>query len=129
MGQNLDPVLVKAQERAARQVETRGELRTAQTARNLAKGGTVQHERGLIKREIRERKLAVVDVLLGKPYVCDTMTVTELLSCQPWWGRVRTQRFLHDLEISELRQLKELTERQSNLIVEGLLTRGLVGKL
>lgn len=88
----------------------------------LEKANTVRLERAQIKRDIRDGKCTVIDVLEGKPFVCDTMTVMELLCSQRRWAAKRTRKFLHTITpyLNENRQLKCLTPRERNVLVRKL---------
>lgn len=88
----------------------------------LKRANTIRLGRAQIKRDINNNECTVIDVLEGKPFVCDTMTVLELLSSQKRWARRRTINFLQTItpHLSENRQLKCLTNRERKLLIKEL---------
>lgn len=88
----------------------------------LALANTVRLGRAQIKRDIHDGHTTVIDVLECKPYVCNTMTVMELLTSQKRWGRKRTLKFLHTITpyLSETRKLQCLTERECDVLIRRL---------
>ena len=89
----------------------------------LARANTVRLGRAQIKRDIHDGHTTVIDVLETKPFVCDTMTICELLQSQKRWGRKRTLKFLIRIEptLTENRRLIHLTSRQNDAIVAALI--------
>lgn len=88
----------------------------------LQLANTVRLGRAQIKRDIRDGKCTVSDVLETKPFVCNSMTIRELLQSQKRWGRRRTLRFLIKIEptLTENRKLNCLTQRQIDAILVAL---------
>lgn len=84
----------------------------------LAKANLVRKERARIKQDIKDGHTTVIDVLAGRPFVCDTMTISELLMCQQQWGVRKVRKLLQSLPYtSGQTKLKNLTDRQRKLIV------------
>jgi hypothetical protein len=74
-----------------------------------------RRERAEVKRLIRCGELTVTDVLADPPSSCRRMSILELLRAQHLWGPKRCRRLLREVQISEIRRVEDLTERQRNL--------------
>ena len=93
---------------------------TAQCMEALDRANMIRLERARIKRQIHDGEATVADVLEAEPYVCDSMTIHQLLTAQERWGDVRARKFLRHLQIAELRRVGDLTPRQRWAIVSAL---------
>lgn len=79
--------------------------------------------RAVIKKEIRKGETTVIDVIECQPYVCDNMTVSELLSCQKRWQERRVEKMLSRRRVSLIHpwtKLGNLTKRQREILVREL---------
>jgi hypothetical protein len=89
----------------------------------LAHANRVRLARASLKRSILGGQLAAVEVIRGRPWEVETMTVGELLRSQRRWGRTRAHKFLTSLALNENRELGRLTERQRNVLAAELETK------
>jgi hypothetical protein len=80
-----------------------------------------RRDRAEVKRRIKRGELTVAEVLADPPACCGRMSIAELLGAQVLWGPKRCRRLLRDAQVSEIRRVGDLTERQRNLIA------GLIG--
>jgi len=78
----------------------------------LARANRVRLARAEVKRAISKGEVSVAEVVMRNPEELETMTVAELLRCQRHWGRTRTRHLLDSLDLSEVRTVGRLTERQ-----------------
>lgn len=91
-----------------------------QHLRALARANEVRLARAALKRSIASRETGVAEVVREVPWEAETMTLSELLTAQPRWGRTRTRKLLGSLGLSENKRLETLTDRQRTLLVERL---------
>ena len=78
----------------------------------LSRANRVRLARAQLKREVGDGRLDAAEIILACPWMAETMSLSELLSSQSRWGRVRTQKVLKSLELSETKLVSALTERQ-----------------
>jgi len=91
-----------------------------QHLRALARANEVRLARAALKRSVGSRETSVAEVVDEVPWEAETMTLSELLTAQPRWGRTRTRKLLGSLGLSENKRLGTLTDRQRSLLVERL---------
>ena len=108
---------------AAAIAKTETDERTApppQHLKALARANEVRLARAALKRSVAARDTDVADVIRDVPWEAETMSLAELLTAQPRWGRTRTRKLLGSLGLAENKRLGTLTERQRLLLVERL---------
>lgn len=86
----------------------------------LARANYIRLGRAEIKREIHDGIVSTIDVLLGEPDVCNSMSLYELITSQPRWGKKRTRTLLSTVPIREDKKLRDLTPRQRDAVVQRL---------
>jgi hypothetical protein len=89
---------------------------------NLQKAQQSRVERAVIKSMITAGELTVPDAI-REPCMA-SMSVFDLLRCQHYWGPTHVKRVLSQLQISPLRTVRELTERQRELLAAACVERG-----
>jgi hypothetical protein len=94
-----------------------------QHLRALARANQVRLARAELKRAIARGDMDAADVVRRCPWETASMTIAELLTSQPRWGRTRVRKFLMPLSIRETKQLGTLTERQRHLVARELAKR------
>jgi hypothetical protein len=97
-----------------------GRAAPPQHLRALARANEVRLARAALKRSIGSRETRVAEVVDDVPWEAETMTLSELLTAQPRWGRTRTRKLLGSLGLSENKRLGTLTDRQRSLLIERL---------
>ena len=86
----------------------------------LARANEVRLARAALKRSIGASEVSVAEVVTEVPWEAETMSLSELLTAQPRWGRTRTRKLLGSLGLGENKRLGTLTERQRALLAERL---------
>jgi hypothetical protein len=86
----------------------------------LAQANKVRLKRAELKRQIAEGELGAADVLRANPPEVATWTIGELLMSQRRWGATRCRKFLGPNQMSEVKLIKTLTERQRHLLIAQL---------
>jgi hypothetical protein len=94
-----------------------------QRLRALERANEVRLARAELKRRIADGESSAAEVILACPWEASTWTVAELLMSQRRWGTSRCLRFLARNNISEMKQIGALTERQRNLLAAQLESR------
>lgn len=93
---------------------------TPQRIRALARANSVRLARAELKRRIADGETSAAEIILDCPGEVQRLTVAELLLSQRRWGETRCRRFLEGVEISELKLIGDLTERQRRLLAAAL---------
>jgi hypothetical protein len=88
--------------------------------RALARANQVRLARAALKRRIGSGAVRAAEVVLRCPPEAESMTIAELLSSQRRWGRARSRKLLHTVDLKENKALVSLTERQRNLVARAL---------
>ena len=91
-----------------------------QRIRALARANSVRLARAELKRRIADGETSAAEIILDCPGEVQRLTVAELLLSQRRWGETRCRRFLEGVEISELKLIGDLTERQRRLLAAAL---------
>jgi hypothetical protein len=91
-----------------------------QRMRALQRANAVRLARAELKRRIAHGHLSAAEVVLELPAEATTWPVGELLMSQRRWGSNRSRKLLSGLQISEMRHLGMLTERQRRLLATQL---------
>jgi hypothetical protein len=91
-----------------------------QRLRALERANEVRLARAELKRRIAGRQISAAEVILCCPWEANSWAVAELLLSQRRWGRSRCQKFLGRNQVSEVKTIGALTERQRWLLAEQL---------
>jgi hypothetical protein len=91
-----------------------------QRLRALERANEVRLARAELKRRIAEGELSAAEVILSNPPEVQTWTVGDLLRSQRRWGGTRCRKFLSRNQISEVKRIETLTERQRHLLIAQL---------
>jgi hypothetical protein len=78
----------------------------------LKHANRVRCARSELKRRIASGETSVPQVLIACPSHAATMSVSDLLMSQKWWGTTRSRRLLVSIGIPEGKPIGTLTERQ-----------------
>jgi hypothetical protein len=78
----------------------------------LERANQVRFARARIKRRIASGDMSVRRVLIACPSHLATMSITDLLMSQRWWGRTRSRRLLLSVGVAERTPVASLTPRQ-----------------
>ena len=95
-------------------------VETPQHMRALARANQVRLARAALKRRIGSGAVRAAEVVLRCPPEAESMTIAELLSSQRRWGRARSRKLLHTVDLKENKALVSLTERQRHLVAQAL---------
>jgi hypothetical protein len=87
-----------------------------QRLRALEQANAVRLARAELKRRIARGEVLAAEVILGCPDEALKWTLAELLASQRRWGSTRCRKFLERNNISEIKSIGSLTERQRNLL-------------
>jgi hypothetical protein len=91
-----------------------------QRLRALERANEIRLARAELKRRIADGRMSAAEVILACPKEASSWTLRELLMSQRRWGSQRCRKFLERNQISEVRPLGALTERQKQQLVEQL---------
>jgi hypothetical protein len=91
-----------------------------QRLRALERANEVRLARAELKRRIAGGGVSAAQVILDCPWEAHSWSVGELLMSQRRWGRTRCRKFLVQSEISEVKQIGTLTERQRRMLASKL---------
>ncbi len=91
-----------------------------QRLRALERANEVRLARAELKRRIAEREISAAEIILTRPWEADTWAVSDLLVSQRRWGRTRCQKFLARNQISEVKTIGALTDRQRKVLADQL---------
>jgi hypothetical protein len=91
-----------------------------QRLRALEQANAVRLARAELKRRIADGEVSAADVILSCPDAAQRWTVGELLVSQRRWGTTRCRKFLERNNISEIKQIGALTERQRRMLAAQL---------
>jgi hypothetical protein len=94
-----------------------------QRLRALERANTVRLARAELKRRIALGETSAAAIILGCPGEAERWTVAELLLSQRRWGTARCRKFLESNNISEIKLIGDLTERQRKLLAGQLQAR------
>jgi hypothetical protein len=97
-----------------------------QRMRALERANAVRLARAELKRRIAHGHMSAADVILELPAEATTWPVGELLMSQRRWGSNRTRQLLSGRQISEMRHLGMLTERQRRILAAQLVPPAIV---
>ena len=91
-----------------------------QRLRALERANEVRLARAELKRRIADGDVSAAEVILASPWQASSWTVGDLLMSQRRWGTTRCRKFLTQNQISEVKQVGNLTERQRRLLAAQL---------
>ncbi len=91
-----------------------------QRLRALARANEVRLARAELKRRIARGDISAAEVILACPEAAGSWSVGELLMSQRRWGITRCRKFLARNQISEIKKIGALTERQRQLLAAQL---------
>ena len=100
--------------------QTATQLPEPQRMRALERANSVRLARAELKRRIADGDVSAAAIILGCPGEVKRWTVSELLLSQRRWGTTRCRRFLEGFQISEIKPIGDLTDRQRRLLVTAL---------
>lgn len=89
-----------------------------QRAVALARANAVRHDHTELKRDLHDQRVTVTEAL-DDPRV-HSLTLFAVLTAQPRWGRTRALEVLHRHRISEVRRVRDLTDRQRMVLAVDL---------
>lgn len=89
----------------------------------LRKANEVRSQRAGLKRDLKDGKLDIVEVLQGPPEFLRTAKVFDLLLVVPKFGRVKATRVLSRCRVSPAKTVGGLSERQRTEICDLLSER------
>lgn len=95
-------------------------VRAPQHMQALERANSVRLARAELKRAIARGEVDASTVVRECPWETESMTIAELLSSQPRWGRTRVRKFLLPLSLSENKRLGTFTSRQRSLLAAEL---------
>jgi len=93
-----------------------------QRLRALERANEVRLARAVLKRRIADGAVSAAEVILDCPWEASSWGVGDLLISQRRWGSTRCRKFLAQAQISEVKQVGALTERQRRLLAGKLAT-------
>ncbi len=91
-----------------------------QRLRALERANEVRLARAELKRRIADGEVCAAEVILACPSEASSWTVGDLLMSQRRWGSTRCRKFLGRNQISEMKSVGALTERQRRLLATQL---------
>jgi hypothetical protein len=91
-----------------------------QRLRALGRANEVRLARAELKRRIASGGVSAAQVILDCPWEARSWSVGDLLMSQRRWGHTRCRKFLVQSEISEVKQIGTLTERQRRMLASKL---------
>jgi hypothetical protein len=86
----------------------------------LARANRVRLARAELKRRIADGEISAAEVVVACPWEVESMTVADLLASQRRWGATRCRKLLATLQISEMRYVGALTQRQRMALADRL---------
>lgn len=95
-----------------------------QRLKALEQANQVRLARAELKRRIVDGDVSAAEVILSCPDAAQRWTVSELLMAQRRWGATRCRKFLERNDISEIKAIGALTERQRHMLATQLQAAG-----
>lgn len=87
-----------------------------QRLRALERANEVRLARAELKRRIADGDTSAAAVILACPWEASSWSIAELLMSQRRWGITRCRKFLARNQISEIKPIGKLTDRQRHLL-------------
>ena len=91
-----------------------------QRLRALERANEVRLARAELKRRIADGDNTAAEVILACPWEASSWSVGDLLMSQRRWGITRCRKFLARNQISEIKTIGSLTERQRRMLAAQL---------
>lgn len=91
---------------------------TQQSMEALQRANDIRLGRAMIKKEIREGKISIVDVLESEPYICDGMSVLQLFTSQWRWATLKAEKFIKRTLANPGKKLGELNQYERARLIE-----------
>jgi|SRR5581483_3804530 len=91
-----------------------------QRLKALAQANRIRLARAELKRRIADGDVSAAEVILDCPDEAASWSVGELLMSQRRWGANRCRKFLSHTQISEIKRIGSLTDRQRRLLASQL---------
>jgi len=85
----------------------------------LQRANLIRRARAQLKKRIGAGDLSAAEVILDPPEA-RRWPLVELLTSQPGWGNAKCRQFLARNDISEIKPVGELTQRQRQLLAARL---------
>jgi hypothetical protein len=89
----------------------------------LARANEIRLARAELKRRIAGGDVSAAHIILASPDEASSWAVWDLLISQRRWGSSKCRKFLLTNQISETKQLGQLTERQRRVLADQLQAR------
>jgi hypothetical protein len=89
----------------------------------LERANQIRLARAQLKRQIAGGDVSAAHIILDSPTEASSWAVWDLLISQHRWGTTKCRKFLSTNNISETKQLGQLTERQRRVLAEQLQAR------
>ena len=86
----------------------------------LQRANLIRRARAQLKQRIAAGDLSAAEVILDPPTEARRWPLVELLTSQPGWGSATCRQFLAHNDISEIKPIGELTQRQRQLLAARL---------
>jgi len=86
----------------------------------LARANRLRAARASLKRRIASGEVSCADLLLRPTWEMQSMPVAALLASQRYWGKYRCRQFLRSIQLSEVKSIGAMTERQRLTAVAAL---------
>jgi hypothetical protein len=91
-----------------------------QRLRALERANEVRLARADLKRRIAYGEVSAAAVILACPWEASSWSIAELLMSQRRWGITRCRKFLARNQISEIKPIGKLTDRQRHVLAAQL---------
>ena len=83
----------------------------------LKRANDIRVQRAQLKKDLKDGRVAIEDVLLDPPDFVSTAKVFDMLMAVPKFGRVKAARLLNQCRISQSKTVGGLSDRQRNELV------------
>jgi len=83
----------------------------------LKRANDIRVRRAQLKKDLKDSRVQIEDVLLDPPEWVETATVFDMLMAVPKLGRVKAARLLNSCRISQSKTVGGLSERQRTELV------------
>jgi hypothetical protein len=94
-----------------------------QRLRALERANEVRLARACLKRRIAIGEISAAGIILESPWEASSWAVGDLLMSQRRWGTARCRKLLTRLQITENKQIGQLTDRQRRELAAHLQVR------
>ncbi len=108
---------------------TENRLPAPQRLQALEQANKIRLARAELKRQVARGQTSAADVILACPSEASSWPIGELLMSQRRWGVNRCRKFLSRNQITEMKRIGTLTERQRRLLALQLQPRERIEEL